>query len=365
MSFDKDHHAIILAGGLGTRLWPLSCRLEPKQFISVNAGVSLFEQTVDRILELFSRDRIWVIIKPCQRERFRDIPSILEENIIIEPEERGTAAAVCLGVAHIAASYPDAVLTVMPSDHLIEDAAVFRETIRDGAMWATRHGQMVLYGIKPSRPETAYGYIEAGSLVGELNGRVFRTIRNFHEKPDVKMAERYLKAGVFMWNSGIFTFPVSGFMDILGVCRKDMQKNTDEMIEALSAESGEEKGIYAKFDDSSIDMALIERIPEMWSEISVTPCDFSWHDMGIWETYFATSEKDEAGNVICEKNVGIDCVNTMLFSENSSTVIGAVGLEDMVVVARDNAVLVCPRDRLGEVGRIVNELEKKGMKDYI
>ncbi len=361
---DTAHHALILAGGLGTRLWPLSRQLEPKQFLSINSGDSLLEQTVRRIAPLFPEERRWIIIKPCQMERLKTMNCFRRDRIIVEPEPRGTAAAICLGVAHVSAVCPGGLLTVMPSDHLIDDDTGFRETVGGGALWAGERGMMVLYGIMPSRAETAYGYMERGELLGETSGRTFYSIRKFHEKPDSERAAFYLEAGSFVWNSGIFTFPLDMFMELLKACQSKLSAGASALANAVKRGDGEQ-AVYAGFDDSSIDKALIEKIPGSWPGIAVTLCDFDWHDMGIWETYFSTSSRDVHGNVITDNSIGIDCRDSMLLSDDGNTVIGAIGLENMVVVARENAVLVCPRDRLGDVGRIVEELRARGMKDYI
>ena len=366
----KDHnrHILILAGGLGTRLWPLSRRLEPKQFLCLNSNLTMLEQTVRRVLTLFPPERIWVVIKPCHLERMEDMDVVCRDNIIVEPEPRGTAAAVCLGVSCIMSSCVNATVTVLPSDHLVEDRARIAEMLDSGMVCAEKSGKMILYGIKPSRPETAYGYIETGEMERECNGHTFLKVLKFHEKPDFITARSYCDSGRFLWNGGMFTFTVGAFHTFLERYRPDMLKITRRLAEC-GGDERKESAIYTAFDDLSFDKAVVERMADdrgdKKSELLVTPCDFLWHDMGIWETFFSIYDCDDSGNIISENCIGMDCKGSMLLSEDGKTVIGAIGLDDMVVVAKDNAVLVCPRERLGEVGRIVERLKSRKMKDYI
>lgn len=372
-------HALILAGGVGTRLWPISRRNCPKQFLCLASETPLLDQTIKRISPLFPKERIWLVTKPCHRDRISRNRSILKENIIIEPVPKGTAAAICLGAAFIEAKHGKSLITVMPSDHFIDDEGKFREIVEIGVTRAFNNSEFVMYGIKHSRPETAYGYIESGKFAGIIKDRKFHYIKKFHEKPEKNTASTYCRSENFMWNSGIFTFFTTTFLELLRLYRPDMFKITLELEVSFNKNNEGQKKIYSQFNNLSIDRALLENIkleklnPITSNQdetssvpgVSVTECDFKWHDLGIWETFFSLSGMDGAGNVVFGKNIEFDCSDTLLLSEDENTLVAAIGLENIVVVAGKNSVLVCSREKINEVGRIVDFLEKKGMKEYI
>lgn len=364
MSMEKCFHAVVLAGGFGTRLWPRSRQHLAKQFLRIHSRETLLEQTISRIRPMFPWERIWVVTKPVQKEDvLASIPDLLSSNILIEPCPKGTGAAISLAAAKIESIHPGSVIAVLPSDHLIEDEEDFRNMLGAGLLWARSEPCCIAtFGIKPARPETAYGYIEAGRFRAEMKGKNCYEVLSFHEKPDRETAITYISSGAFSWNSGIFAFPCRVLIDTLKDWMPSMSIPLERIISAFGSkkETSIVKQHYDLMPDDSLDKGLLEKA----SNVVVFPCEFGWHDMGVWETYYELSTKDKNGNVIEGLVVPIGCRNCVLMSEGG-TLIAAVGAEDMVIAAEGNAVLICPRDRLDEIRKAVEKIKEEGLTKYL
>lgn len=347
------HHAIILAGGLGIRLWPLSRSDRPKQFLRFGTMKTLLQHTFERLAPLFPRERIWVVAKPShQQEVLEELPDMDPQRLLLEPCPKGTAAAVTWACASVHTLHPGATLGIFPSDHIIDNEEGFRAVLARGLEWAEGHPDICLFGILPDWPETDYGYIESTHpCQTQVTGPC--AVRAFHEKPDRKTAERYVTSGCHFWNSGIFAFSTPTFIETV---QKTDPALHGRLMGLIEADPSEVKKLYAGLPDTSIDTAIMEKAPNL----VVFPCAVGWQDMGLWETVFRTLPIDEAGNAVKGEAVTIDCSRSLLYA-TGETLIAAVGLRDMIVVANRNAVLVCPRDRRSEVRRAVEEIKKRGL----
>lgn len=364
MNRDREcYHALILAGGFGTRLWPKSRQRRAKQFLRIHSQETLLEQTVSRIRPMFAWDRIWVFTKPAQKEDvLAHAPGLISSNILIEPCPKGTAAAISWATARIESLYPDSLIAVLPSDHLIEDEEEFRCVLDAGLSFAGSNPCLVTFGIKPSRAEPAYGYIEIGRLKTKVRGKDCYDVIAFHEKPDRETALNYLSSGTFFWNSGIFAFSSAVLFEAL---KKWMPAAWGplERIRSLSgsrAEASVASRYYNLMPDDSLDKGLLKKA----SNVVVFPCNYGWHDIGVWETYYDLSARDKDGNAVDGLVTSVGCKNCLLMSEGG-ILVAAVGTENMVIVAEDDAVLVCPRNRLGEVQRAVEKIRKEGLVEYL
>lgn len=359
----KCYHALVLAGGFGIRLWPKSRQSKAKQFLCIDSRDTLLKQTVSRIRPMFPWERIWVVTKPDQeKDVLANVPDLNRSNILIEPCPKGTAAAISLATARIESLYPDSLIAVLPSDHLIEDEENFRSVLYAGLSFAGSNSSFVTFGIKPVRAEPAYGYIEIGGLETKIGDKNCYGVSAFHEKPDRETALNYLSSGGFFWNSGIFAFSSRVLFEAL---KKWMPSawETLELISSLSGSTEEASKLnqyYSWMPDDSLDKGILEKA----SNVVIFPCDCGWHDMGVWETYYDLSIKDDEGNAINGIAASIGCKNCLLMSEGG-VLVAAVGIEDMIIVAEGDAVLVCPRDRLNDIKQVVEKIKEKGLAKYL
>ncbi len=371
---NESFHALILAGGIGTRLWPKSRRHRPKQFLKIQSEVSLLVRTVERAEAMYSPGNIWILCKSYHlKEVAAQLPDIPSENIIVEPSPKGTSAAVIYGCLLIEKRSPGATVTVFPSDHLIRPLEEFKKTIEAGMEWASRNPAVVIYGIRPRRPETSYGYIEVGGTVDLCKGHQCMEVTAFHEKPDRKTAVAYLGSNRFLWNSGMLSFSSPAFRQALEMDTFSIWRPLVELAETcdLKASDKATRKTYALLPEDAFDTAVLEKMvrcqPPKGGKghlgLVVFPCSFDWHDMGVWESYYELSPKDENGNALVGNALELDCKGVLMMSEGPGLV-AAIGLSDMVVVAEGDAVLVCPRDQLDRVRDLVEELRAKGFEKY-
>ena len=358
------YHALVLAGGFGTRLWPRSRQHKAKQFLCIHSQETLLEQTISRIRPMFPWERIWVITKPAQKEDvLAYVPGLISSNMLIEPCPKGTAAAISWATARIESLHPNSLIAVLPSDHLIEDEKDFRCVLDAGLSFAGSNPCLVTFGIKPARAEPAYGYVEIGRLRTKIRGKNCYDVTAFHEKPDRETALDYLSSGAFFWNSGIFAFSSKVLFEAL---KKWMPAAWGplEHIRSLYGSTEKEASMVSKYYDLIPDDSLDKGLLEKASNVVVFPCDCGWHDMGVWETYYDLSTKDDDGNAVDGLVASVGCKNCLLMSEGG-ILVAAVGTEDMVIVAEGDTVLVCPRNRLDEVKQAVEKIKERGLVKYL
>ena len=353
-------HPIILSGGSGTRLWPMSRALYPKQLLQLLDRRSLLQQAVERVGEpgrfaaplLVANEEHRFIIA----EQLREI-AVSPQALMLEPVGRNTAPAACAAALSLVESEPEALMLVMASDHMIADEAAFLAAV-DRAADAARGGALVCLGITPERPETGYGYIRRGGAFSQLDG-VFR-IAEFVEKPGPDEAQAYLSSGEYFWNSSVFMFPASLYLEELGrlrpgivaACRRalaDASRDTDFIRLGRQA--------FGDCEADSIDYAVMEHT----GLAAVVPVSMGWSDIGSWDALWEISAKDETGNAIAGNVVAEDTRNCYLRSE--SGLVAAVGIDDLVVVATGDAVMLAPRNRTQEVRRLVARLIREGREE--
>ncbi len=350
-------HPVILSGGSGTRLWPMSRTLYPKQLLTLLGGNSLLQQTVQRVSDPTRFAAPMIIANEEHRfiiaEQLREIASA-PHSLLLEPVGRNTAPAACAAALALIETDRDALMLVMPSDHAIGDAEGFLAAV-DRAAGAARDGALVTFGIAPERPETGYGYIRRGARYDGADG-VFK-VAEFVEKPGQEQAQHYLASGEHFWNSGIFLFPAGLYLEELERLRPDMvaacRRAFTEMVrEADFIRLG--KQAFAACPANSIDFAVMEHT----DRAAVVPVAIGWSDVGSWDALWEMSAKDAGGNSLQGNVVAEATRNCYLRSE--SGLVAAVGIEDLVVVATDDAVMVAPRNRSQEVKGLVARLAREG-----
>jgi mannose-1-phosphate guanylyltransferase/mannose-6-phosphate isomerase len=379
---NKDIHAVILAGGSGTRFWPLSRETYPKQMLQIVGEESLLRQTIKRINGFVSPENIWIV---TTEDKAQDIRFHLEPfgplaqkiRFTKEPLGKNTAPAIGLNAIYLSQVSPESIMIVMPSDHAITDNEKFLDDLKV-AIEGAREDHLVTFGIKPSRPETGYGYIKV-DYSSKIKLKGVLKVECFVEKPDLETARRYVSDGGYFWNSGIFVWKTSKILSEIEKHLPELYQTLKE-IESLLIDSGKlnrlEKPnkpdklnksnkpnklyeLYSSLESISIDYGIMERSPN----VLVVPATFEWSDLGSWIALDEMIKKDDAGNIIKGNTVDIGSQNSTIFA--GERLIATIGLKDMVVVDTPDATLVTPKERVQEVRKIVEDLKKNGREEHL
>lgn len=353
---------VILAGGSGTRLWPLSRKSYPKQFVPLVEEATLFQSAARR---LSGSSGVLTFGKPLvlTNSLFRFIVAdqlakegIDPQAILIEPEARNTAPAILAAALYLSSKRPDAVMLVAPSDHVVPDAAAFHEAVASG-LAAADAGDLVTFGIRPTRAETGYGYLQAASAP-DGSGRPLK-LTSFVEKPDAERAVEMLETGKYLWNAGIFLFAVSELISAFQRYAPDILAGVQESIARAEGDLGFCRLAlepWQKVESVAIDYAIMEKA----DNLSVVPYDSEWSDLGGWDAVWSHSELDEHGVASSTRATAIDCRNTLLRSESEGLEIVGLGLDNIVAVAMHDAVLIADKSRSQDVKLAVEALQRKG-----
>lgn len=350
-------YPVIMAGGSGTRFWPLSRRKKPKQFLPLTSHRPLVVETLARLSPLAAPKDAFVVCGKVHAPAVKKLlPKVPVDQVLVEPEARNTAPAIGLAALHVHAKDPKGVMLVLPSDHHIADTESFRRTLASAAQLASE-GLLTTIGITPSRPDTGYGYIHTGAPLGARMGLDAVRVQNFVEKPDYDRAKRYLESGDYLWNAGIFALRADV---ILAEIAKHLPK-LHTALEALRPVLGTTKyartlaKVFPDTEPTSIDYGIMERA----EQIGCVPGDFGWSDVGSFAALPEVRPVDAQGNVTDPANVLVDCRGCVVLGGEKT--IAAVGLTDLVIVDTGDTLLVVPKARAQEVRKAVEALEKRGL----
>lgn len=346
-------HAVILAGGRGERFWPLSTARRPKQVIPLLGGKTFLRKAVERLEGLVPPERVWIVTSRDLADACADAaPAVPRDQILGEPVGRDTGAAIALGAAAIARRDPDGVFCVLTADHEIPDAAAFRRTLGAALRLAATEEALVTIGIEPTEPSTAYGYIEAGAERPALGGVRFRSVARFVEKPPADVAERYLRAGGFYWNSGMFAWSVPV---LLSAFRRHAPHLAELAGRLAAAGPGPAldaalDALYPPLPRISIDYALMEKAGNLVMALG----GFEWDDLGSWPALERHVPRDAAANAVLGDCEALDARDNLVVSEGRLTAL--IGVSGLVVVQAAGATLICAKERAQDVKRMVARL---------
>lgn len=336
-------YSVIIAGGSGERLWPLSTPEKPKQLLALIDEEPLIKNTIWRLKGLVDKENIFIQTTPAYGEKIAELLPDFKTRLWVEPEKKDTGPAVALAALRLYMHDPASIMIALWSDHFIGKPDVFRSALKEASEIASKTGKLVAIGIKPNRPETTLGYIELGEpMVGESNA--FQVAR-FKEKPDQKTAEEYLASGKFLWNAGLFAWQSKSLLDAFAQYAPEIYQPLMEIKELVTSgkawESEEVRTAFAKMPKISLDYAVSEKAA---SEMVAIESDPHWDDIGSWQRLRAILPKDEKGNVIRGKVMPLDSEDSIIFNEKEGITVAAIGTKKLIVVATNDAILIADQD---------------------
>jgi mannose-1-phosphate guanylyltransferase/mannose-6-phosphate isomerase len=358
-------YAVIMAGGSGTRFWPLSREKMPKQLLKIGSDDTLIQLTVDRVLPLVKREHVFIV---TNQGLAVDIGTQLtsrfggswDSNFILEPEAKNTAPALALSALHLNRIDPDGIMIVLSADHAIRNVEAFRTCIATAAS-AAEQDYLVTLGIKPNRPETGYGYIKAGQPCHEAGVDGVCRVERFVEKPDLATAQGYLASGQYYWNSGMFVWKVRTFLKEIERHMPSLHEGLEQVRKSIGSGTETEavRGMFAQLQPVSVDYGIMEKT----DRAAVVPADIGWSDVGSWTALEEVTDKDSSGNIITGNVIDIDSTDSVIYADKR--LVATIGLRDTIVVDTPDATLVCSRDRAQDVKKVVDELKKRKAEERL
>ena len=346
-------YAVILAGGSGTRFWPVSRKSNPKQFLNITGTGTLFQETLTRIKPQISGSHVFIVTNTAYRKaierqmaRFR----IPKANLLLEPEVKNTAPAIAWAAAKIHKKNADAVITVLPSDHLISNQKNFLKILKQ-AVGLAEANYLVTLGIVPQRPETGYGYLRTTKI--KINGKQILKVQKFTEKPSLSKAKQFIKQKNYYWNSGMFVWKTSAILS-------ELKKHLPQVHRLVSGRtcSMYMRSVWHRMPSISVDYGILEKAKNV---VAVPAIDIGWSDLGSWESLMEVSPRNKHGNIFKGDIISVDCKNTLVWGQKK--VIAPIGLKNMVIIDTPDALLVCSQERSQDVRDVVNALSMKKRKE--
>ncbi|MGI6319621.1 MAG: mannose-1-phosphate guanylyltransferase [Bacteroidales bacterium] len=353
----SDNYCLIMAGGVGARFWPMSKTARPKQFIDIlGTGETLIQKTFRRLERVCDTANIYIATNEQYKELILEqLPEITENQIITEPFRRNTAPCIALANYKIRKINPNANIVVAPSDHIILNEDEFVRVVKIALEAASKNDYIFTLGIKPSRPDTGYGYIQYNDEQSLDGGEKIYKVKTFTEKPELEMAIHFLQSGDFLWNSGLFIWNLKTIDTAFREFLPDMYELFDEGADLFNtrAEEGFIRKSYEVCRNISIDYGVMEKAPNVY----VLAADFGWSDLGTWGSLFEIREKDESNNVVSGKNVRIYNTKDSIISMPKDKLVVVQGLEDYIIVENDNSLLICKKEDEQMIRQFVNDIQ--------
>lgn len=355
-------YAVIMAGGVGTRFWPRSRFKRPKQFLKILDERTMIEATFDRLVELIANDKIYVVTTESQSHQIREqLPALKPENLVVEPKGKNTAP--CIGLAAVILKHrdPNAVMAVLPADHRIEKEQEFRKVLSTAGIVAAKRNCLVTIGIKPTYPSVGYGYIQMNSQVEAIQETPVYKVKTFAEKPDSVTAQRFIESGDFLWNSGMFVWKAQTILDEIEESLPELYDGLMEIQKYLPTKKRDEviQKVFCQIKSISIDYGVMEHSQNVY----VLKGDFDWNDVGSWEEVYKISEKDEHGNVLIGNHFTRDTRGCLI--DAPKRFIATLGVENLVIIETDDALLIAQRDMAQQVKDLVDAMKRKNLDQYL
>ena len=355
--------ALIMAGGRGERFWPKSRKNLPKQFLSLTSdGKTMIQLTVERISPVVSLENIYISTNTSYKKLVMEqLPGIPEENILCEPVGRNTAPCIGLAAVHIRKKLGDAIMMVLPSDHLIKNNVMFLDVLRDAATAAEENTNLVTIGITPSYPETGYGYIQFDSQnLKECTSRAYKVV-NFKEKPDLSTAKEYVASGDYLWNSGMFIWKVSSILSNMENLMPAMYDGLKKIESSIGTQEQEQvlESEFINFKSESIDYGIMEHAKDIY----IIPGAFGWDDVGSWLALERINSTNEFGNVVNGNVISIDTKNSII--HGNEKLIATVWLNDIIIIDTEDALLICDKDSTQDIKKVIENLKICNRNEYI
>ena len=358
-------YAVIMAGGVGSRFWPKSRERTPKQLLEIYGKGTMIQNTVNRLTDIIDPRNIIIVTNKVQKTLvMKQLPQIPDENLIVEPLGRNTAPCIGMAAMLLARIDPEAVMMVLPADHIMQNEEEFRRVMRLATWVAYESGSLVTVGIQPTRPETGYGYIQ---VLDEDEGRnpyfsrgVYK-VKTFAEKPNLVTARQFLESGDFLWNSGMFVWRVDAILREIERLIPELYGHLQEIGRVIGSKEYDStvETVYRMIRSVSIDYGVMEKA----GNVLVIKGNFGWSDVGSWDEVFRLSGKDDHGNTVTGKAFLLDSRNTMIQAHDRF--VAAIGVDDLIVIVSDDAVLVCRQGKSQDVKEVVDYLRRKQFTDFL
>lgn len=362
---NDNYYAVIMAGGGGTRLWPLSRQSRPKQMLQLIDDLSLFQAAVQRLETVFPRERVLVVTNAEQVAELRkQAPELAEKNFLIEPQPRGTAAAIGLAAAFLRSQHPGSIMAVLTADHYIGNPAEFRRHLLAAKELADQ-GHLITLGIDPAYAATQYGYIQMGDGLADVGGTPAYKVLRFKEKPDAAEAEKMIADGHFAWNSGMFIWKVDRIWEEFTLHMRTLHAALEKISAAWGAPNFEKVIAYEwpRIAAQTIDYGIMEHAEDV---VVIPAKGMEWNDVGSWSSLFDVLAVDGNGNLVLhEKHLAFDSRNSLVHSNGQERMIVTVGIQDLVVVDTSDVLLICSKDRSQDLRKVIEILKEKGLQKYL
>ncbi len=351
-------YGVVMAGGGGTRFWPLSRNKTPKQLLNLSGKDTMVNEAIDRLRLVTERENIYVVTNKTQIESLRAVVGdrVAEENVFSEPAMRNTSACIGYAAVELLKRRGDGVMVIVPSDAYLRDDAQFAEKLNFAIQAAETSEKLVTIGITPTFPATGYGYIRF-----QKSAEPVKKALRFVEKPKKKLAEKYIKSGDYVWNSGMFIWKVSTILEKFRTLLPDIYVDLMKIYNAIGTahEKRTISSVYPKISSISVDYGVMEKC----KDILVVPGDFGWSDVGSWDMLGVLHSVDECGNIVMGDGLALETRNSVLYA--GKKFIATVGVKDMIIVDTEDALLICPKSRAQDVKKIVDELRNQGREDLL
>lgn len=347
--------AVLMAGGNGTRFWPVSRKNTPKQFLKMFGEKTLIHEAFERNALVFGKENVFVCTNPLQKKMVKENIGLPDDRIVLEPFPRDTAAAIGLSAIFAMEKFGECIVAMLPSDHLVPDKKAYSLALHKAVKIAEQGNEIVTIGITPSYPATSLGYIETGEKLGENAWKV----RMFREKPNERTAREYIDSGNFFWNSGMFVFKASVMLDAL---QRFLPKHSEglEKIRKAGFDRKTMEKEFEKLEKTSIDYGVMEKA----QNASVVKADFAWDDVGSWNALERIAASDSEKNSVMGKFFGLDSRNNVVFSD--SGIVAGIGLENMVIAKFGEAVMVCKKNDVEKIKELVKKMqENSSLKEFV